>query len=140
MLPYKLAVRPSQPIEQSQKSCKLKVKVIFIVLMVLFVNSEIVIPLGFSMMKFILIDSCSLMIMITLYKGLKKYKGFYDKDHIIYLIKSTFSFSNRCPEFLKFLNVLNYPLCNLNPKNYHLNFICIYMNLLIRIQSLANIL
>lgn len=85
MLPYKLAVRPSQPIEQSQKSCKLNVKVIFIVLMVLFVNSEIVIPLGFSMMKFILIDSCSLMIMIPLYKGLKKYKGFYDKDHIIYL-------------------------------------------------------
>lgn len=87
MLPYKLAVRSSQPIEQSQKSCKLNVKVIFIVLMVLFVNSEIVIPLGFSMMKFILIDSCSLMIMIPLYKGLKKYtgKGFYDKDHIIYL-------------------------------------------------------
>lgn len=85
MLPYKLAVRSSQPIEQSQKSCKLKVKVIFIVLLVLFVNSEIVIPLGFSMMKFILIDSCSLMIMIPLYKGLKKYKGFYDKDHIIYL-------------------------------------------------------
>lgn len=85
MLPYKLAVRPSQHKEQSQKSCKLKVKVIFIILMVLFVNSEIVIPLGFSMMKFILIDSCSLMIMITLYKGLKKYKGFYDKDHMIYL-------------------------------------------------------
>lgn len=85
MLPYKLAVRPSQPIEQSQKSCKLNVKVIFIVLMVLFVNSEIVIPLGFSMMKFILIDSCSLMIMIPLYKGLKRYKGFYDKDHMIYL-------------------------------------------------------
>lgn len=85
MLPYKLAVRPSQPIEQSQKSCKLNVKVIFIVLLVLFVNSEIVIPLGFSMMKFILIDSCSLMIMIPLYKGLKRYKGFYDKDHMIYL-------------------------------------------------------
>lgn len=85
MLPYKLAVRPSQPIEQSQKSCKLNVKVIFIVLMVLFVNSEIVILLGFSMMKFILIDSCSLMIMIPLYKGLKRYKGFYDKDHMIYL-------------------------------------------------------
>lgn len=85
MLPYKLAVRSSQPIEQSQKSCKLNVKVIFIVLMVLFVNSEIVIPLGFSMMKFILIDSCSLMIMIPLYKGLKKYKGFYDRDHMIYL-------------------------------------------------------
>lgn len=85
MLPYKLAVRSSQPIEQSQKSCKLNVKVIFIVLMVLFVNSEIVILLGFSMMKFILIDSCSLMIMIPLYKGLKRYKGFYDKDHMIYL-------------------------------------------------------
>lgn len=85
MLPYKFAVRPSQPIEQSQKSCKLNVTVIFIVLMVLFVNSEIVIPLGFSMMKFILIDSCSLMIMIPLYKGLKRYKGFYDKDHMIYL-------------------------------------------------------
>lgn len=85
MLPYKIAVRPSQPIEQSQKSCKLNVKVIFIVLMVLFVNSEIVILLGFSMMKFILIDSCSLMIMIPLYKGLKRYKGFYDKDHMIYL-------------------------------------------------------
>lgn len=53
--------------------------------MVFFVNSEIVISLGFSMMKFILIDFCFLMIMILLYKGLKKYKGFYDKDYIIYL-------------------------------------------------------
>lgn len=120
MLPYKLAVRPSQPIEQSQKSCKLKVKVIFIVLMVLFVNSEIVIPLGFSMMKFILIDSCSLMIMIPLYKGLKKYKGFYDKDHIIYLRhKIDFSLLIYSKSFsflfvIKKSNALELNKCNLN--------------------------
>lgn len=120
MLPYKLAVRPSQPIEQSQKSCKLKVKVIFIVLRVLFVNSEIVIPLGFSMMKFILIDSCSLMIMIPLYKGLKKYKGFYDKDHIIYLRhKIDFSLLIYSKSFsflfvIKKSNALELNKCNLN--------------------------
>lgn len=120
MLPYKLAVRPSQPIEQSQKSCKLNVKVIFIVLMVLFVNSEIVIPLGFSMMKFILIDSCSLMIIIPLYKGLKKYKGFYDKDHIIYLRhKIDFSLLIYSKSFsflfvIKKSNALELNKCNLN--------------------------